>query len=151
MKLHRLTLAGYADAAFTGEGTRRVGSRWTPVGYPAVYLASSVALAVLETLAHADWSVMPTHRLITVEIPSSVPIATVDFGALPPDWRATPPPATLQRIGRDWLDADETALLRVPSVLVPQEFNFILNPAHEDLSQLTIGMPDRFTIDTRLR
>ena len=99
MKLHRLTLAGYADAAFTGEGTRRVGSRWTPVGYPAVYLASSVALAVLETLAHADWSVMPTHRLITVEIPSSVPIATVDFGALPPDWRATPPPATLSGSG----------------------------------------------------
>ena len=110
MKLHRLTLAGYADAAFTGEGTRRIGSRWTPVGYPAVYLASSVALAVLETLAHADWSVMPAHCVIAVEVPSSVPITSVDFGTLPPDWRATPPPASIQRIGRDWLDAGETVL-----------------------------------------
>ena len=151
MKLYRLTLAGYADAAFTGGGTRRVGSRWTPVGYPAVDLAGSVALAVLETLAHADWSVMPTHCVITVEVPSSVPITSVDFGALPSDWRATPPPASLRRIGHDWLDTDETVLLRVPSVLVPQEFNFILNPAHADSSQLTIGMPDRFTIDSRLR
>ena len=151
MKLHRLSLAKYADTAFTGEGSRRVGSRWTPVGYPVVYMASSIALAVLETLVHADWSVLPRHCVIPVKVPSTIPIASVDIEALPTDWRATPPPVSLQQFGRDWLDTGEAVLLRVPSVLVPQEFNFILSPAHPDFHSLTIGVPDDFGIDPRLR
>ncbi len=150
MIVFRLTLAKYVDTAFTGEGARRVGSRWTPIGYPAVYAASSVALAVLETLVHADLSVMPSHRVIQVDIPDTLAITTIEDPTLPLNWRETPPAAALQSIGKAWLDAAETAVLKVPSVIVPQEFNYLLNPGHPDFKQLSIGTGSTFDIDPRL-
>lgn len=150
MILYRLTLAKYVDTAFSGEGSRRVGGRWTPAGYPAVYTASSIALTVLETLVHVDSAIMPKHLVIRVDVPDAVDITSLTASDLPADWRETPAPAALQQIGRGWLDANETALLRIPSVVVPQENNVIINPLHADFQQFQIGEPDSFTIDGRL-
>ena len=150
MILYRLTLAKYVDIAFSGEGSRRVGSRWTPPGFPAVYTASSIALAVLETLVHVDSSIMPNHLVIRVDVPDDISVTSLRANDLPANWRETPAPATLQQIGRDWLEASETALLQIPSVVVPQENNAIINPLHADFRKLTIGKPGSFSIDTRL-
>lgn len=150
MILYRLTLAKYVDTALSGEGSRRVGGRWTPPGFPAVYTASSIALTVLETLVHVDSSVMPKHLVIRVDVPDTIQITEVQAEDLPNDWRSTPAPAALQGIGQTWLGAGETLLLQVPSVVVPQEFNFVLNPLHAEFQQLTISPPDPFTIDARL-
>jgi len=150
MILYRLTLAKYADAAFSGEGSRRVGGRWTPPGYPAVYTGSSIALSVLEALVHVDSSIMPEHLVIRVDVPDALNITSIHIEDLRADWRTTPAPAELRNIGRDWLDADETALLKIPSVVVPQEFNVVLNPLHADFKKLRMGEPDSFSIDTRL-
>ena len=74
MRIYRLTASRYVATAFSGEGTRRVGGRWVPVGYPIVHASTSIALAVLETLVHVDSSVMPAHRVIAVDIPEAVPV-----------------------------------------------------------------------------
>ena len=150
MILYRLTLAKYVDTAFSGEGSRRVGGRWTPAGYPAVYTASSIALTVLETLVHVDSSIMPKHLVIRVDVPDDINVTSFTANDLPANWRETPAPAVLQQIGRDWLEASETALLQIPSVVVPQENNVIINPLHADFRILKIGKPDSFSIDTRL-
>lgn len=115
-----------------------------------MYTASSIALAVLETLVHVDLSIMPKHFVIPVDVPESVAMTSIDVEELSDDWRATPAPAALQNIGRDWLDSGGTALLKIPSVVVPQEFNVIINPIHTDFRKLRIDKPDSFTIDTRL-
>ena len=150
MILYRLTLAKYVETAFSGEGSRRVGGRWTPVGFPAVYTASSIALTVLETLVHVDSAIMPKHLVIRVDVPDVIRFTSFSAIDLPRNWRETPAPASLQHIGRDWLESGETALLQIPSVVVPQENNIIINPLHTDFQKLDIGEPDSFSIDARL-
>ena len=150
MRVYRLTLPRYADTAFTGEGARRVGGRWTPTGRPVVHTSGSVSLAVLETLAHTAVNSMPSQRVIAVDVPGALPVEAVDAADLPDDWRRTPAPASLQNIGRAWLGADRAAILRVPSVIVPLECNYLLNPRHPDFERLRVHAPEPFRIDKRL-
>ena len=150
MRIYRLTASRYVDTAFSGEGTRRVGGRWTPPGYRVVHAAGSIALAVLETLVHVDPSVMPAHRVIPVDIPEAVPVTTIAVADLPNDWRRTSPSSNSRKIGKDWLDAGETALMQVPSVIVPEESNYLVNPLHADFTRLAIRAPAPFEIDRRL-
>ena len=121
MIVYRLTLAKYVDAAFSGEGARRVGGRWTPAGFPAVYTASSIALTVLETLVHVDSAIMPKHLVIRVDVPDGINVTSFTANDLPANWRETPAPAALQQIGRDWLETGDTALLQIPSVMFPRD------------------------------
>lgn len=148
MKIYRLSLEKYADSAFSGEGPRRVGGRWTPKGYPVVYCASSIALATLEILVHVDEDLVPLQRIFEVALPDGISIETIDD--LKPDWRKYPAPAGLQRLGKNWLDEGKTALFEIPSVIVPQESNFVINPVHPDADQLEITKGDLLDIDSRL-
>ena len=150
MRIWRLTASRYVDTAFSGEGTRRVGGRWTPAGYSAVHAASSIALAVLETLVHVDPSVMPAHRVIAIDVAQAMPVTTIAVADLPSDWRRTPPPSVLRELGKAWLDAGETALMRVPSVIVPEEPNYLVNPRHANFLRLAIHPPAPFEFDRRL-
>ena len=120
------------------------------MGHPAVYTSESIALAMLETLVHAPAPVAPAHRVIAVDVPSSVAMTTVEAATLPEGWRGSPAPASLQAKGLAWLDARETAILKVPSAIVPPESNFLLNPLHEDFQNLVVHPPAPFEIDVRL-
>ncbi|MXY23077.1 MAG: RES domain-containing protein [Acidobacteria bacterium] len=150
MRVYRLTLSRHAHTAFSGEGARRVGGRWTPPGRPVVHTSSSVALAVLETLVHTPVNSMPSHDVIAVDVPDELPVDVVSATTLPDDWRRTPPPSALQELGRAWLDTEHTAVLRVPSAIVPLEVNYLLNPQHADFKRLLIHEPAPFRIDKRL-
>lgn len=150
MLIYRLTRSKYVDTAFSGEGARRVGGRWSPTGYAAVYTASSISLAVLETLVHTDRSVMPRQHTIAVEVPDSLPITIVNIENLPDNWRDSPAPIVLQRFGKSWIEAAATAILQVPSAIVPQEAIYLLNPLHEAFKELVIGDAKLFEIDERL-
>ncbi len=150
MRVYRLTLPRYAGTAFSGEGARRVGGRWTPVGRPVVHTSGNVSLAVLETLVHTAVNSMPSQRLIAVDVPESLPVEVIDATDLPDDWRRTPAPTSLQDIGRAWLGAARTAVLQAPSVIVPIEFNYLLNPRHPDFERLRVHAPEPFPIDKRL-
>lgn len=93
---------------------------------------------------------MPSHRVIAVDVPDVVPVATAEVASLPDDWRRTPPPPALQQIGGTWLEAAHSAVLRVPSAIVPIEFNYLLNPRHPAFADLRIQEPEWFDIDKRL-
>jgi RES domain-containing protein len=144
-------IASAAHAAFDGEGARRYGSRWTPRGVPAAFTSATLSLAALERFVHMDADLEPADLVaIAVDLDDDVPIETVEVGSLPADWRAFPPPPALTRIGEEWFRASRTAVLSVPSVVIPQERNFVLNPAHAAFSKLAIGRPEPFSFDPRM-
>ena len=116
-----------------------------------VYTSSTLSLAALEQLAHLV-HLLPLQDLVAVpaEIPPSVAIVHVQATALPPDWRSPIPPVRLAEIGSDWIDAGRSAVLAVPSVIVPQELNYLLNPQHPQFKRSRIGRPEPFYFDPRL-
>jgi RES domain-containing protein len=146
----RIVKAKYAASAFDGEGARLAGGRWTSIGRRAVYASGSVALAALEMIAHLDTTaLLPAYVLIEVTVPESL-VTSVDVATLPSDWRRYPAPAELRRIGDRWLDGKASAVLRVPSVLVAVEYNYVLNPGHPDFGRIRTGAPAHFPLDPRL-
>ncbi len=150
MKLtaYRLVARRFMADAFTGQGARVWGGRWNPAGVGVVYTSGTLSLASLEFLAHfdtgADLPDLVSYRLLFEE-----PLVT-DIGKLPADWRQIPSPASTQQLGNLWWKNQRSAVLRVPSVIIPGEDNFVLNPTHPDFKTITIESPQSFSIDPRL-
>lgn len=145
----RIVKKRHADSAFDGEGARRYGGRWNSPGTPVVYVSDTRALCLLEVLAGLV-SVKPvqSYVLIPVTFEDSL-VLSVEPTDLPSEWRQSPPPPSTQRIGDDWADNLTSAILRVPSAIVP-EFNYLLNPVHPDFRRIQIGSHQDFTVDSRL-
>lgn len=149
LTLWRLTKAQYAQTAFDGEGARLYGGRWNSPGRAVVYLAGSLALAALEILVHVkSQRELEGYIKIRVEAPESY---ISDVNALPPNWQQGRAPDETRAIGDAWLEAGETPLLRLPSVIITEEHNYLLNPRHPSLSEITIGEAEPFSFDSRLR
>jgi RES domain-containing protein len=144
-------IASRAHAAFDGEGARRYGSRWTPRGMPVVFASATLSLAALERFVHTDSDLEPVDLVaIPVEINDGIAIESVEVEGLPADWRTFPPPPALARIGEQWVHASRTAVLSVPSVVIPHERNFVLNPTHREFTRLSIGRSEPFSFDPRM-
>lgn len=146
----RITKRQHGTAAFTGEGGVRSGGRWHPKGMRVIYTASSLALASLEVFIHLQRA----HRAIRwvafrVEIPENT-VTNFANVYLPRHWRREPPGAATQRLGAAWLAAGKSAVLRVPSAVVPAESNYLINPRHRDFAKLLIAPPEPFHFDSRL-
>ncbi len=139
-----------ADTSFSGEGSRKRGGRWNSRGYRAVYVSDSLALATLEILVHG----VPFEALGQfVSIPVTIPvklIQPIDIDELPTGWRNDPPPKQLQRLGDTWLGGQRFAALKVPSAVIPIEFNYVINPNHPDFDKIDIGATQRHAFDSRL-
>lgn len=147
----RIVKTRYAASAFTGEGARLYGGRWTSKGRRAIYTSESHSLATLEMLVHlGDNDPLLSYSVISVGIPDGL-VADIDYAALPPGWRGYPADAALQALGDAWLDARKQPALRVPSAIIPSEYNYLLNPGHGGFRKLKIGAPQRFDFDPRLR
>jgi RES domain-containing protein len=144
-------IASATHAAFDGEGARRHGSRWTLRGVPAVFASATLSLAALERFVHTDSDLEPTDLVaISLEISDGIAIESVEVKMLPAGWRTFPPPPELALIGERWFRAGRTAILSVPSVVIPHERNFVLNPIHREFSQLSIGRSEAFSFDPRM-
>jgi RES domain-containing protein len=116
-----------------------------------VYTSQSISLAVLEyALNYKRHGWLPASVLGRAVIPDEVNVEPVSVSALPDNWRDPDPPAALREIGDNWLRRAETACLRVPSAIVPEESNYLLNPQHPDFGKLTMGLPEPFNFDRRL-
>ena len=147
----RITDEKYARRAFDGEGARRYGGRWNHKGSSAVYTSDSLALAALEQLVHLSAEIPLSPRVaISVDIPTDLAITVISPSELPEGWRRTDGVEALKERGTRWLDAGETAVLSVPSVIVPKELNYVLNPEHPDFGRIEIGGPEVFEFDPRL-
>jgi len=133
----------------SGEGAARLGGRWNSPGTRVVYASGSLSLAMLEIMVHLDdyATLVDSYSFIPLEIPSQL-IRNVDKG--PPGWRSNPPSAASQRVGDAWASSLQSAVLSVPSVLAPQERNYLLNPLHPDFSRIRVGKPRPLPFDRRL-
>ena len=148
--LWRLCTACRADKAMSGEGAYRRGGRWNPPGIRVVYCADSRSLALVEVLANIRRPSLVRDRP-WVLIPLGVPENLIERPKRVPDsWRETPYPLATQSFGAEWVRARRSAALRVPSVVVPGEFNYLLDPAHPDFAKVKVDKPETFCFDPRL-
>jgi len=146
----RIVKNRHAEEAFDGEGARQYGGRWNSPGVAVVYASESRALATLEVLAGLQTnSPLPEYVLIPAEFDDSLVVA-VELEELPVEWRRNPPPPSTQRLGDDWIASGASAVLKVPSALVPQESNYLFNPRHPAFSEVRVGQPERHAMDPRL-
>jgi RES domain-containing protein len=149
MVLYRITKCGYA-ADLSGTGARLYGGRWNSEGKPMLYLASSRSLAVLEVLVHLDPLIIPgNYCLVEIEVPDDK-ITTVKVEQLPEDWRDISGPIILREFGDAFLKKQEHLLMKVPSSIVPAEYNYLLNPLHPDSFNVKLLKREPFGFDRRL-
>ncbi len=143
----------YEADDLTGAGAKATGGRWNPRGAAVVYASGSVALACLETMVHLDAGGLPFNRfLVAVEIDddvwSSARRETAD--SLKLGWDAEPAGRVSLAFGADWVRSAASAVLIVPSAIVPEEANILLNPTHPDAARLTARKVRRWLYDPRL-
>jgi RES domain-containing protein len=116
-----------------------------------IYTSATLSLAALEYYVHLDPVDSPADLVaIPADIPDAVARSEIGIDALPPGWRDYPAPDDLADLGTAWVRAHRTAVLVVPSALVPQERNLLLNPAHTDFAQIRRGVPEPFSFDPRM-
>ena len=117
-----------------------------------VYTSGTLSLTALELLVHVDPAEVPGDLVaIAAEIPDDVEMESIDVRGLPRGWRRYPAPADLQALGTEWIRKGRTAILAVPSAVVPRELNYLINPVHRNASRLRIRDPESFRLDPRLR
>lgn len=145
----RITTARFAQTAFSGEGARLYGGRWNPKGWEVVYTAESQSLALLELMVQDD-PLRAHYVLIPAQLPADLPETRIDVNQLPDDWRTINARDVLQALGLAWLEGGQTAVLNVPSAVVPAERNLLINPRHPDFSRIVIGKAQSLQTDTRL-
>ena len=134
----------------TGTGSKLYGGRWSSVGKPGLYLASSRALSVLEVLVRLQPLFVPdNYCLVEVEIPEDS-IQKVHIESLPKNWKDISAPAQLKKIGDAFLAERKYLALKLPSAIVPAEFNFLINPLHPDMEKVKILKQEPFNFDDRL-
>ena len=127
------------------------GGRWSFPGKAIVYTSGTLSLAVLERLVHTDPDLLPSNMIeLSAEIPDHLDIEVVSEDGLPQDWRDYPAPESIQALGTEWAGENRTAVLSVPSVVVPTERNYLLNLRHADFPEIRWSEPNPFQWDPRL-
>ncbi len=146
----RIQKARRAASAFTGEGARRFGGRWNSPGGAIVYLSEHQSLAAFEIFVHTrPLSPRDAYVIIQVEWEDRL-MKTLTTSQLPPTWRSHPPDPGTAAVGDRWIKTQRSAVLAVPSAILPAETNFLVNPAHPDFRRLHIHKAVPFEFDPRL-
>lgn len=148
----RIIKAQHAGRAFEGEGARMVGGRWNKIGTPMIYTADSLALAALEILVHLPKVELlkSNYQRIAVQFDSRL-VKSLNLIDLPADWDILPPPESTQTIGTEWALNKNSVIFKVPSTIIREEFNCLINPLHPDIKKLSIGKPQPFVFDPRTK
>jgi RES domain-containing protein len=146
----RIVGTRYKGDAFSGEGARLRAGRWNSKGTTMVYTAGSIALASIEMVVN-----LPGPKLLEgfIRIPVHIPpnlIIDLPLKKLPGDWNSRPVSPSTKAIGDRWVKKRKSVVLKVPSVVVPEEYNYLLNPNHPDFEKITIGTPIQYRFDPRL-
>ena len=139
MELYRITQELYSTD-LSGNGSRIFGGRWNSEGHYALYTSANRSLALLETLAHvpAKFFRAKKYMLVTVFVPDKASLRFIEEKDLPGNWDALDVLHVTQKIGDNFLDEQKGLVLRVPSVLMPEEFNYIINPLHSSMKQVKV-------------
>jgi RES domain-containing protein len=149
VRAYRLVNAKRAEDALSGEGARRQGGRWNSRGTRVVYASTSLSLAALEMLVHLDAAlVLAAYVVFELEFDEAL-VREVDRYLLVVDWREPLAPAELPRTGDEWVASESSAVLRVPSAVIPSESNYLINPRHLDFASIHVAGPTPFQFDRR--
>lgn len=140
----------YPASDLSGTGARITGGRWNSKGTPVVYCSTSIALATLETVHCLRGGGLPFNRyLVRIAIPDVVWDARQVLDPFPGGWDAIPAGLSGKLAGDGWIAGGKSALLLVPSVIVPDEYNVLLNPGHGDAAAVTASTVRRWSYDPR--
>ena len=135
----------------SGIGAMLYGGRWNRKNIPVVYASENRSLATVEFLVHVSLSIVPGDLSIAcLEIPDDIVSEQISMNDLPRDWREYPAPPELAKLGSEWALEKRSLLLRVPSVVVQNEFNILINPRHPEIRAVTISRVERYVLDSRL-
>ena len=152
LNAYRICKTKYAATCFDGEGAFRFGGRWNSPGTRILYTAGSLSLAALEMLVHLNnEEVLLSYSFAAVEFDEKYILPVEEFRMLPDDWSASPAPVEIQRVGDNWVRSNSSLILRVPTSVLPLEFNYLINVAHPDFTKLKLGNPQKFKFDHRLK
>lgn len=149
VRAFRIVRPAFASTALSGEGARLYGGRWNFEGLPCVYSAGSRALAALELLVHTAPESLPLRfELIEIEVPDGL----LETRLSPPShFELMPAGDGSKAFGDRWLRGNYGAALKVPSVIVPEEWNLLLNPQHPDFKRVELVSQREFRFDPRMR
>ncbi|MDZ7607712.1 MAG: RES family NAD+ phosphorylase [Cyclobacteriaceae bacterium] len=154
MKVFRVERKKYIATTLEGIGASLTeGYRWNSLNTFLVYTAESRSLAMLEVSVHLDLSEdLPTDRYyVEILVPDDIQIQELRIEDLPDYWDSKPPILETQYIGDDFVNESSAAVLKVPSSIVNQEFNYLINPKHPDSEKIIIVSTTPFKFDSRLQ
>lgn len=147
----RITKAQHKEQAFSGVGTQFASGRWHHKMVSMVYCSDTLALAALEVFVHLQEEAKRIKFVsIEINIPENLILEVETIATLPVPWRGQPPGAGTKKIGSEWVTSMSSAVLSVPSTIIPSERNYLLNPLHPEFNKITVNDPARFGFDSRL-
>lgn len=150
MIVFRLSKRKYAYD-LSGKGAELAGGRWNSKGNAVLYTSQSRALCTAEISVHTPLGNIPRdYELVEILIPAGAKLKEIDASELPTDWKSIPHSHTTQELGNDFILENKYLVVKVPSVIVPGEFNYLINPAHRLFNQLEIVSVEPFEFDQRL-
>lgn len=148
--LYRVSRAKYARD-LSGEGARLGGGRWNLKGTAMIYTAENRSLAAMEALVHMmSPDFLLGRKMVSIGVTKSIVPKEIDRASLPADWRKYPPSFIVASLGTNWVTNGESLLLRVPSAVIPHEFNVLINPTHPDMKSVKVVAVEDFVYDERL-
>ena len=150
MKVYRITKEKYAND-LSGRGAERFGGRWNSKGVPVLYTSQHRSLCILELLVHTPVDVIPKHlTLLELELPTRYDTPSFTPDKLPEAWRDYTYDDFTRQVGDEVLQTGQAPYFYVPSVIIPQEWNIVINPDHEANDEISIIETEPFELDTRL-
>jgi RES domain-containing protein len=150
MIVFRLSKAKFAGD-LSGKGAEKSGGRWNGKGTALVYTSESRALCTTEIAVHTPLGNLPIdYFLVTIEIPDDIPVQEISLANVPADWRSFPYSHSTQDIGDYFVQSGTFPILKVPSVVVKGDVNFLINPLHKGSERIKITSIEPFHFDERL-
>ncbi|SCY95693.1 RES family NAD+ phosphorylase [Flavobacterium caeni] len=150
MIVFRLSKSAHAKD-LSGKGAEKFGGRWNSKGVAMVYTSDSRALCTAEIAVHTPLGNLPTdYEIALIEIPENTIVPELETAELPKDWQSVPHAHSTQIIGDKFVSDDQFLVLKVPSAVVQGEFNYLINPAHDDFKSIKIVRTEPFSFDKRL-
>lgn len=151
MIVFRLCRSRYSSD-LSGKGAESGGGRWNSKGTPMVYTSESRALCLAETAVNLPINYLTDdYRMVSIFIPDNIKIVELKLTDLPADWQSYPHSHSTQIIGDLFVGKKEFLVMKVPSVIVPEELNFLINPLHQMAKSISIEKTLLFRIDNRLK
>ncbi len=150
MILYRLSKKKYSRD-LSGKGAEKAGGRWNSKGFAMVYTSESRSLCTAEIAVHSPLGNIPSdYFLSTIEFPDTADMLEIKEAGLPKDWKTIPHSNSTQLLGDSFLTDNKFLVMKVPSVVVQGDFNYLLNPAHKLFSKVKIKKTEAFEFDERL-